>query len=156
MMLSKSSSYGLRAALYVALHPHRERVSIKDISQQLNISFHFLTKILQLLTRAGLLSSITGPHGGVQLARDSRHISLRDIIQAIEGPEVFSDCLLGLYFCHDRHPCPVHHDWQPMREQINSYLANTTLAALAQQIGAHEFRLTHIKIKSKKQGVRYE
>jgi Rrf2 family transcriptional regulator, iron-sulfur cluster assembly transcription factor len=148
LYLSKSASYGLRAALYIARQAEQDRVPIKEISAELDISFHFLTKILQLLTRAGLLSSSTGPHGGVRLAKPAEEITLRELVEAVEGAEVFNDCLLGLHFCHDRHPCPVHEDWRPLREQINRYFENTTLARLAGQIGRHEFRLTHVKNKS--------
>ena len=66
MLLSRSAEYGLRAALYLASLEPSGFVSIRDISDHLGLSFHFLTKIFQKLTRAGLLHSYRGPNGGVR------------------------------------------------------------------------------------------
>ena len=90
-ILSKSAIYGIRATLYIALseeqndHPH---TSIRKISDDLDISFHFLTKILQTLTQQGIIGSARGPKGGVHLARPTKEVSLLDIITAIEGKPV--------------------------------------------------------------------
>ena len=76
--------YGIRAALFVALlQSNRQYVPIREISERLNISFHFLTKILQELKRHGIMTSYRGPNGGVSLARPASEITLMDMINAI-------------------------------------------------------------------------
>ena len=67
MIFSKSCVYGLRAMIYLASIPREGYVSIKSLSDKLDISFHFLTKILQELTAAELMESMKGPKGGVRL-----------------------------------------------------------------------------------------
>ncbi len=80
-MLSGSCIYGLRAAIYVAAHTSNDSyVSIREISEKLGISFHFLTKILQRLTEGGVMKSHRGPGGGVTLARPAARISILEIV----------------------------------------------------------------------------
>ncbi len=146
MLLSKSCEYGLRATLYLAsLEPERY-VSIRTISEELDISFHFLTKIFQKLTQAGLMRSFRGPNGGIALARPADEITLRDIVIAIEGPELFTECVLGLPGCGDRNPCPVHATWGVVREQLEALFASETLADFAAKIQAQDLRLTSLPV----------
>jgi Rrf2 family transcriptional regulator, iron-sulfur cluster assembly transcription factor len=141
MVLSKSCHYGLRAVIYVARHSRDSNVPIHEITEQLNLSFHFVTKILQRLTQAGLLLSCQGPKGGVQLAKSSQEISLRDIVEAIEGPEIFNGCLLGLNMCRDDQPCPTHDEWAPLRDKLTHLFEKTTLAKLTSKSKIRELRL---------------
>ncbi|MCB0549642.1 MAG: Rrf2 family transcriptional regulator, partial [Phaeodactylibacter sp.] len=67
-VLSKGCVYGLRALLYIVSEkPREEYVNIREISEELDISFHFLTKTFQSLTQKGILRSYRGPNGGVTL-----------------------------------------------------------------------------------------
>src|SRR5690625_7578709 len=86
----------MRATLHLATLKSDGYVSIRAISEELDISFHFLTKIFQKLTQAGILASFRGPNGGVALARPATRITLLDIVIAIDGPELFTECVLGL------------------------------------------------------------
>ena len=106
--ISKSCEYSLRATLYIAAQDGAPYVSISEISKSLDISFHFLTKLLQKLTVHGLLKSYRGPSGGVALAKPARNISLYDIIMALGEGELFTSCALGLKGCGERAPCPLH------------------------------------------------
>ncbi len=106
MLLSQTCRYGLRAVLYLATKETRdtEYVSISKISQELDISFHFLTKILQQLTQAGILTSYRGPGGGVAFAQDPAELTPYDIVVTLEGPGLFTSCVLGLSDCDDDNP----------------------------------------------------
>ena len=75
MLLSKSCVYGLRATLYLATKDRNEFTPIKRLSDKLEISFHFLTKILQQLTADGMLESFKGPNGGVRLTKPGDKIA---------------------------------------------------------------------------------
>ena len=145
MVLSKSCHYGLRAVLYISRHTRDGHVPIHEITEQLDLSFHFVTKILQRLTRAGLLLSCKGPKGGVKLARPAHEISLRDLVEAIEGTELFNGCLLGLNKCHGDEPCPTHEEWAPLRDKMTLLFEKTTLAKLSGKSKIRERRLVDLE-----------
>jgi len=133
-LLSKTCVYGLRAALYVAGRPKgKEYVSIREIADELGLSFHFLTKILQQLTESGVMTSYRGPRGGVALARPAQKITVMNVVESIDGPDVFRACLLGLARCDDRKPCPLHKRWAQERVRLKRLFESATLAALAGQ-----------------------
>ncbi len=127
--------------MYVASLGHKEYVPIQQISENLNISFHFLTKILQQLTENNIMISYRGPKGGVALARDPKDISLTDIVEAIDGPNIFDQCIFGLPGCGNLAPCPLHSEWAKHREKINAMFENATLNTLADKINTFNFRI---------------
>ncbi len=140
-LISKSSEYGLRAALYIAAHPAGTYVSIGEMSKELGISFHFLTKILQKLTHGGLLKSVRGAKGGIALARPARQISLLDIVQHLEGLDLFDNCILGLAGCGEQKPCPLHRHWGRERTRIQAMFRKMTLERLARETARDHLRL---------------
>lgn len=129
-MLSKSCEYGLRAALYLASLDQKGYVSISTISEELDISFPFLTKIFQKLNDAGLLNSRRGPKGGVALTKDADEISLYEIVVAIDGDDLFTECVLGLPGCGEAVPCPLHDQWATERSRLETMFHRSTLADL--------------------------
>ena len=129
-MLSKSCEYGLRASLYLASLDHDGYVPIGTISEELDISFPFLTKIFQKLNDAGLLDSQRGPKGGVALTRSPDEVKLYDIVVAIDGDDLFSECVLGLPNCGNAKPCPLHNEWAEERDRVENMFQNATLAEL--------------------------
>jgi Rrf2 family protein len=141
MLLSKSCEYGIRAVLHLVALGETGYTSIRRISGDLGISFHFLTKIFQQLTEAGLLLSLKGPRGGVRLARSAESISMRDVIAAIDGVGLFTECVLGLPACNQDNPCPLHAQWGPQRAQIDALFGKTALATLAADINRLGLRL---------------
>lgn len=142
MLLSKSCVYGLRAALYLANQEKGEFVPIRQMSDKLEISFHFLTKILQQLTAEGLLESFKGPNGGVRLLRTGNKVHLMDIVVAIDGPQLFTECALGLPGCGVKAPCPIHDKWAETRDAIRMMLEESTLTELVKKGKAENLRLT--------------
>ncbi|RMH72789.1 MAG: Rrf2 family transcriptional regulator [Gemmatimonadetes bacterium] len=130
-MLSKSCIYGIRAVLYLALQEEEGYVSIRKISKDLDISFHFLTKILQQLTQNEILTSFRGPNGGVALAKPADQLDLVQIIEAIDGLGIFQECILGLPGCGSLEPCPLHDQWGKAREELYSAFKTLTIAQLA-------------------------
>ena len=129
-MLSKSCEYGLRATLYLASLNHEGYVSIGTISEELDISFPFLTKIFQKLNEAGLLQSQRGPKGGVSLTKPADEVTLYEIVVAIDGDDLFRECVLGLPGCGEAEPCPLHDEWAEERSRVEKMFRNSTLAEL--------------------------
>jgi Rrf2 family protein len=83
--LSKKAEYGLIAIRHIATKQHGELVTAKEIADAYRIPFDLVAKVLQRLTRSGLISSAQGVHGGYTLARNPDEISVSRIINAIEG-----------------------------------------------------------------------
>lgn len=146
-MLSSSCEYGLRASLYLASLGREDYVSIGHISEELNISFHFLTKTFQKLTEAGLMESQRGPSGGVRLAQPAQDVTLKDIIVAIDGDELFTECVLGLPECGNARPCPFHDRWAAERKRLEAMFMTTTLEEMAEQIEAFDYRLKYTPVE---------
>jgi Rrf2 family protein len=142
MLLSKSCEYGLRAAVYLAARKDHEYVSIREISDKLDISFHFLTKILQQLTSADMLESFRGPKGGIRLRKNAADISIKDIVEAIDGSELWTGCVLGLPGCGEQRPCPLHDEWATSRTQIKEMLERMDLHELSERAIAQNLRLS--------------
>lgn len=141
-VLSKSSEYGLRALLYMTGKAGEQGyVNIREMSEQLDISFHFLTKILQNLTQAGILVSYRGPGGGVAFHVPPDQIMLSDIVRVLEGADFFETCLLGLPGCGERQPCPMHLFWTEIRTALRSEFENTSLAEMGASARSRSLRL---------------
>lgn len=130
MIYSKACEYGIRAMTHLALHPD-ERSVVRDISDSEDVPHYFLGKILQTLAKHGLVSSTKGPGGGFGLAKPADEITLYDIRGAIDGNDDLYACAVGYEGCTAQSPCALHHDFEPLRDQIIDYLQSTTLAAMA-------------------------
>ncbi|MCX6140004.1 MAG: Rrf2 family transcriptional regulator [Candidatus Kapabacteria bacterium] len=141
MVLSKSCIYGIQAAIFVAANGKGHYVSISRIAAELNISFHFLTKVLQQLTQSKLMLSYRGPKGGVVLARESELITLYDVISAIDGTEMFTECMLGLPGCGEASPCPAHEHWIEIRQDFTRVAREVTLLTLGDRASELNVRL---------------
>ena len=140
-IISKSSEYGLRAALYIAARPVGDYVSIGEMSREMGISFHFLTKILQKLSQGGLLKSRRGAQGGIALAKPADTISLLDIVENVDGADLFGGCILGLTGCGVNRPCPLHQHWSRERTRIETMFRKMTLKRLARDMTRDHLRL---------------
>ncbi len=131
MLLSKTCIYGLRASVLLASKHHSEYITIRELSNELEISFHFLTKVLQKLTKSELLESYKGPNGGVKLARPASTITFMDVVLSIDGDSIAHECALGLPGCGVMKPCPLHSQWADLKENILAMMTNISLAELA-------------------------
>lgn len=144
MILSQSCMYGLRASLLLASNADSAEgkyLPIQKISDELGVSFHFLTKILQVLTHAKILESYKGPNGGVRLARPAKSIHLIDVVKSLDGFETFEVCVLGLPGCGDDNPCPLHQQYGKTRDQLQKMFEKTSLAKLANGIENFDHRI---------------
>ncbi len=145
MLLSKACVYAIQAASYLARQKKQEYVSIHRIAKDLNISYPFLTKILQVLTQNNITTSHRGPIGGVALGRASDKIHLIEIITAIEGKTIFRECILGLPDCGSDKPCILHDEWKLIRSQLENTFQQTTLSNIARRLKDGNIRLSDLK-----------
>jgi len=129
--------------LYIAKESKTgEYISIRSISSDLNISFAFLTKILQQLTSQGMLHSVRGAKGGVALAKPAHTINIFDIIKAIDGEAMFHQCILGLPGCGEQKPCPLHDQWAKIRNELMNAFISRDLNDMTVDIKALGLRLS--------------
>jgi len=142
MLLSKSCAYALRASIYVAAVSNGAYISLNRTSKKLDISYHFLTKIIQRLTQNGLMESMKGPNGGVKLKRPSEQINLAEIVKVIDGEDLLTECALGLPGCGTAKPCPLHHHWAEARDEIRKMLEENTISDLVQKGKEGKLRIT--------------
>jgi Rrf2 family transcriptional regulator, iron-sulfur cluster assembly transcription factor len=127
VIFSRQCEYALQAVLYIAAKQDDGYTDIKEISDKLDIPHHFLAKILQNLSKNGLLRSQKGPSGGFALGSGPEQITLYQIVEAIDGDAFLTKCVLGLPVCGSDNPCPIHEQWGRMRESIHSMLAGKTI-----------------------------
>ena len=139
-IFSRQCEYAIQAVLYLALKPHDGKTSIKELTSQLEIPYHFVAKILQDLGRKGLLVSLKGPSGGFALARQPEEITLFEIVDAIDGTGVLRDCVLGFPECSSKTPCPAHDRWDKVRETISEMLIGQTVAQMAKNTRKPQYR----------------
>ena len=130
MLLSRACTYGVRAALFLATRPDTRPILVKDIAERLGIPFHFLGKIVQEMVKAKILVSYKGRNGGVALARPMEQIRLREIVEAIDGPDLLKGCVLGLPECSSDYPCPLHSRWGGIRDEIQDMLSKRNIAEM--------------------------
>jgi Rrf2 family iron-sulfur cluster assembly transcriptional regulator len=134
-MFSKSCEYGIRAVLFIAQHSNGENnVGLKDIAKAQAIPEHFLSKVLQILVRHKILKSTRGLKGGFALNHNPDSINLLEIINAIDGMDLFDTCVLGMKECSSETPCPVHHQYKPVKEEFLRILSNKTLQNIAEDL----------------------
>jgi Rrf2 family protein len=130
MHLTKESEYALVSLAYLAARPPGTVVSLTDIARANNLPRSFLAKTLRKLVVHGLVTSHRGRQRGYRLAREPERITVRDILEGIEGSDLFARCVFWGNGCSDRQPCALHPLWASLRPQVAARLEETTLAAV--------------------------
>lgn len=136
-MFSKACEYAIRASIYIAVKSESgQRVSLKDIAGAIDSPEAFTAKILQQLSKDQLIDSVKGPSGGFSIEKKKlQHLRLSQIVYAIDGDRIYKGCGLGLKDCSERKPCPVHHKFKAIREELKDMLEKTSVAELASGLG---------------------
>lgn len=137
-MFSKTCEYAIRASIFIATQSNqKKRVTIKDIAEEINSPQSFTAKILQILAKNNLVHSIKGIGGGFEIPKDKlKHINLAQIVNAIDGNGIYTNCSLGVNHCSEEHPCPLFHKFNAIRKELAQMLENTYLEELALNINA--------------------
>ena len=142
-MLSNTSKYALRAVIYLAMNKDKTvKTGIKKISEELEIPAPFLGKILQSLAKQKLLNSTKGPNGGFSLAKDPEDVFLIDIVEIIDGIEVFEKCGIGVENCMDQDkPCAIHSRYAGIREEMKKLFSETSINEMVLEIQEGKSRI---------------
>jgi Rrf2 family protein len=132
LKLTKKADYGLMALKYLAEHPETPALSAKDVADAYGIPAQLLAKILQQLTKSGLLRSHAGMNGGYALAREAREISAYEVILAIDGPFFITSCTKGKMGCELTPSCTIKEPLARVNETIVGVLKSISIQDLAE------------------------
>lgn len=130
--LSQTAEYALRAVLYLAEHGEARPVQVGQMAEALRIPRNYLSKILHLLARDGVLSSSRGKQGGFRLAIPPERLMLLRVVGPFDRFEARRACLLGRPQCSDRTACAAHTRWKDVSERLTMFFRETTVADLLQ------------------------
>lgn len=126
MKITQESDYALRVVLYFSNLNPGTKISANIIAEDQNIPLRFLLKLLQKLKKADIVESFMGVNGGYTLKKSPRDISLKDVVEAIEGPIHLNKCLLDPEQCNNEGPekCLIHNALYSVQETIINELAS--------------------------------
>jgi Rrf2 family protein len=117
--------------IHFATLPTKERVLLPALAKATGTPQSFLSKVLQSLTKAGLIASRRGQAGGFELLDRGRKASMRKVIEAIDGTIYLNVCLMSGKSCRRKTWCPAHPAWRNAQEAMMGVLDTTMIADLA-------------------------
>jgi Rrf2 family protein len=129
-MFSNSTKYAIRSIVYMLNAGANQKHTVVDMANDLEIPQPFLSKIMQQLSRSGIISSSKGRGGGFYLSEDNMERPLIDVIIAIEGHNIFKKCVLGLTTCSDENPCLLHNQFGAFRDSISQSVCKDSIREL--------------------------
>jgi len=127
MKLKKATDYAFVILAHLSTIPAGESTNNKTVAKECKIPERFLANIVHSLSKSGIIKSRKGMNGGISLAKDSSKITLRDVVEAIEGNIGLVDCQKSERICQIESVCNVKHFWDDQNEKILAPLNNTTL-----------------------------
>jgi Rrf2 family protein len=130
MQITRQADYAVRAVFYLAQLGPGARASTAQIAREQKIPLTFLAKIVSQLSASGVVRATRGAHGGVALARAADEISLLEIVEAIDGPVMLSECTLNPDTCSMSDECIVRMVWCETRAQLVQRLGATNFGHL--------------------------
>jgi Rrf2 family protein len=129
LSIKRETDYAIRAVYYLAVK--KDAVAMVDeIAREMQIPKSFLAKIMQKLSRAGLVKCFVGMKGGCSLAKKPEGISFHEVIEAIEGPMVMNTCTLKKETCSLSRDCVVHPVWVAVRRDVENILKSNNFGNL--------------------------
>lgn len=136
MRITQEADNAFRVVLYLSTLPENERQTARKISEEMKISMQFTLKILNKLTRQGITRAYRGVHGGYMLARPAAEITMRDVLETIDGPTAINRCLLDPALCNRNaaNHCPVHDALCELQTSVVQKLTSVNMAQLAQSL----------------------
>ena len=142
-MLTNASKYAIRSVLFLAQKSSmNNKYSAKLIAKELDIPLHFIAKLLQPLVKNDIISSLKGPTGGFYFTDENGKKKVCDIINTIQGDDVFNHCFMGLERCSGVNPCPIHHIVAPFKEKLLESFEMKTLTEFSDEVLTQEGFLT--------------
>jgi len=133
MQLTRAADYAVRVMIHLASPAADGRVSLPELARAAGAPASFLSKVMQALSRARLISSQRGQTGGFQISSRGRAASMREVIEAIDGSICLNVCLVSDRSCRRSSWCPAHPVWVQAQQAMLDVLGNVTVSELATQ-----------------------
>ena len=135
LKINRQTDYAVRVVLALAKRGEAIRLSTSEIQQEMLIPPALMTRIVAQLAREGLVNTYPGRDGGLMLPRPASQITLKDIVEAFEGPILLSECLQakGEDDCPFRSNCPVRSKWGRVQVAMLREMASITFEDLVQE-----------------------
>ncbi|WP_432666268.1 Rrf2 family transcriptional regulator [Wukongibacter baidiensis] len=132
MKITQEADYALRIILHLSKNGIDARVDAKSISESEGIPARFTLKILRKLTKAGLTKSYRGVGGGYSLNRKPEAITMKDVIEAIDGPIYINRCIYDKEYCniHRTGTCDIHRELNKVRKTLIEELESVNFSDL--------------------------
>jgi Rrf2 family protein len=138
LKLSKKADYGLIALRHLAVHYDGGSFSASDIAEAYGISSTLMAKILQKLSREGLVVARHGSTGGYQLNRHPSNITILEAIRAVEGLLFITSCVTSHGECSQSIKCTIRQPLRRINESILDVLRKVTISQMAEDAPASE------------------
>lgn len=134
-MLSLTCKTAIKAVIYLASKfESGEKSGIKEIAEYIDASEHTVGKVLQTLVKEEVIYSAKGPNGGFYITAKQKHQPIINIIETIDGKDVFKQCGLGLSKCSSTHPCPIHNDYKVVRDLFEKLCREKKISDLCEPV----------------------
>ena len=135
LKINRQTDYAVRVVLALAKRGEGVRRSSADIQQEMLIPKAFMTRIVAQLSHHGLINTFPGRDGGLMLPRPASQITLKDVVEAFEGPILLSECMQvkGEDDCPFRTNCPVRSKWGRVQVAMMREMAAITFEDLAKE-----------------------
>ena len=135
LKINRQTDYAVRVVLALARQGPGAKRSTAEIQQEMLVPKAFMSRIVAQLARAGLLNTFPGRDGGLMLPRPASQITLKDIVEAFEGPILLSQCLQvkGEDDCPFQVNCPVRPKWGRVQVVMLREMAAITFEDLVQE-----------------------
>src|ERR1044072_1063831 len=134
-MLSFTCKTAIKAVIYLASKfESGENAGIKEIAEFIDASEHSIGKLMQTLVKQGVVNSVKGPSGGFYISKEQRKKPIINIVEAINGKQLFKECGLGLSKFSASRPCPIHHDYKEARDKVEKLFSTRKIADLCEPV----------------------
>lgn len=130
-MLTNTCKIAIKAVIYLASQQDSEqKTGIQALADAIQASEHTLGKLLQTLVKQGVIQSSKGPSGGFFMTPQQVNQPIANVVEAIDGKQLFTQCGLGLSQCSHTHPCPLHNEYKQARDLLEKMFRSNTVADL--------------------------
>jgi Rrf2 family protein len=131
MQLTRAADYAVRVMVHLATLPLEKRAFLPDLAVATAAPESFLSKVMQALARAGLITSRRGKAGGFAILPRGREATMREVIEAVDGPICLNVCLNRARDCERKSWCPAHPVWARAQRAMIDVLMSVTVSAMA-------------------------
>jgi len=131
MQVTRATDYAVRIMVELAGLPPGDKAQLNELIESTGVRGSFLSKVVQRLVHAGMVSSHRGTRGGFSMRVSGEEVTLLDVIEAIEGPTQMNLCLASGPSCERKSWCGAHPVWQKAQSAFVQELSSVTIAHLA-------------------------